>query len=70
MRYEYKLISLNLGLTLGEKKQEKANEILNELGSEGWDMVDFKFAMDSAYCTFVFKRSYDRPLERSFGSQY
>jgi hypothetical protein len=39
MKFEYKQVIIDLGLTLGQKKQDTANELLNELGKDGWERL-------------------------------
>jgi len=62
MKFEYKQIVLNLGLTLGQKKQDEINETLNELGRDGWEMINFEGIGDTHAFAYVFKR----PLRSEF----
>ncbi|MCL2217809.1 MAG: DUF4177 domain-containing protein [Defluviitaleaceae bacterium] len=62
MRFEYKQIVFNLGLTLSQKKHDGAMELLNEAGRDGWEMVSAASMGDSHYMVYVFKR----PLRGEF----
>jgi len=56
MKFEYKQIILDLGMTLGKKKQEAANETINELGRDGWELIAAINISQTTSIVYVFKR--------------
>ena len=61
-KFEYKQIIFDMGLTLGQKKDDSLYEQLNELGREGWEMINFCNMTGSHYFAYVFRR----PLRDGF----
>ena len=57
MRFEYKQVEFNIGITRSTKKQLELNEMLNKHGREGWELVNFADVGGAgSYFVYVFKR--------------
>ena len=57
MKFEYKQVEFNLGLMRKQAKQDELNEMLNQHGREGWEVVNFVAVGESAtYFVYLFKR--------------
>jgi len=63
MKFEYKQVEFNIGLMRKQSKYDELNEMLTQLGKEGWELTHFQTdAQSSTYFFYVFKR----PLRSDF----
>jgi hypothetical protein len=56
MKFEYKQIEVSIGLFSRKNKSEQAEETLNELGAEGWELVNCVSCSQTGMLIYVFKR--------------
>ena len=61
MKWEYKQIRVQAGIKLGKKPDDEVNPkdvpgMLNELGAEGWELVNFAINGWESATVYVLKR--------------
>ena len=61
MKFEYKQIRAQAGIKLGKRPDDEVNpkdvpEMLNELGAEGWELVNFAVNTLESATIYIFKR--------------
>jgi hypothetical protein len=62
MKFEYKQVEIGQAVFKRVKKREEVEQTLNELGREGWELVNFVSCVTSGYYIYIFKR----PLRSEF----
>ena len=61
MKFEYKHIRAQSGIKLGKRPDDEINpkdvpEVLNQLGAEGWELVNFAVNSLESATIYIFKR--------------
>jgi len=57
VKYEYKQVEFNIGLMRKQSKMDELNDMLTDLGKQGWELVQFEAdAQQATYFFYVFKR--------------
>ncbi len=56
MKWEYKYIYIDSKIS-NKKTANQINEELNNLGEDGWELVNFTTVLVDARYVFIFKRS-------------
>lgn len=56
MKWEYKYIYIDSKIS-NKKTANQINEELNNLGEDGWELVNFTTVLIDARYVFIFKRS-------------
>ena len=56
MRFEYKQVEFSMGLFSRGKKAGQVEQELNELGSDGWELVNCVSCSQTGVMIYVFKR--------------
>lgn len=56
MKYEYKVLNFSVGLKSGNSIEKKLQEVCDEYGNAGWDLVNFHSYDMSSKFLLIFKK--------------